>query len=647
MKAILHLAFIAITVMGLLSPAAKSIETIRPDGQGVIDLAPAMEALYEPTGRASLEEVRNSTEFRRIEGERPNFGFRPGSVWGRVRLDLTALPLRRWLFVWDLTFIDTADVYVLDDDGTVLGHQRMGTLVGPPADKATFHWFDLFEFRSEPVTLYVRNDSRYALRVDSKLMNALAYGRDEARLNLTYGLLNGALGVVAVLFGGLGLLIRSRLHAYGCLLALSVAGTNLMVSALNRPLGLTLSPGDDWVMAQFPILGVKVFLVLFVAEFCGTGKHWPRLYGLMLAAGAAASLIQVWSVFAAPYQALEISTIVYYGAATLVLLMIFADPKVRRNIRAATAIAVVPFLALSVLHLIAFNNWAPNILPFEGGFQHFLDIGFVLLLVCFLVAVGYMARDQLQSIVLQRTAQLAEANRVTEVALASEQSAREHLRTFIQMATHEFKNPLATIDGAAQVLSLLVEPDNREINSRLTEIRDAVQRIVGLISLCLSGERYEKLRASFGRFNLAAKLERVILRNQGREPSQLLVRTSNMPESCVADAGLLGIALDALIDNARRYGPAVGAIEIDVRASDTSLICSVSDRGPGIHPDDARHVFKKYYRSERNAGISGTGIGLHLVQVIANLHGGSIAYAPRPGGGAVFTLTIPLDQAAT
>ena len=476
-------------------------------------------------------------------------------------------------------------------------------------------------------------------------MTALDYGRNEARLSLTYGLLTGAIGVIGVLFGGVAVLTRSRLYVYGSLLALSVAGTNLMVSALNRPLGLTLSPGDDWLMAQFPMLGVKIFLVLFVAEFCDVGKHWPRLYRLMLAVGVAASLIQLWSVFAAPYHALEISTIVYYGAVVLVLLIIFADPMVKRGARVATAIAVVPFLALSVLHLIAFNNWAPDILPFEGLFQHLLDMGFVLLLVCFLIAVGYMAQDQLQSVVLHRTAQLAQANALTEKALSNELSARERLHTFIQMATHEFRNPLATIDGAVQILGLLVEPDNKEIESRLTDIRNSVDRIVGLITICLSGERYENLRASFSPFNPAAKLKRVIRRNQGRGGGKLLLHMSDLPSGCEGDSALLEIALDALTDNARRYGPVGGTIEISAWATEADLNYSIRDQGPGIPAEEVSQIFKKYYRSGKHGDVPGSGVGLYLVQVITDLHGGSIVYAPRQGGGADFTLTIPRVQA--
>jgi len=136
-------------------------------------------------------------------------------------------------------------------------------------------------------------------------------------------------------------------------------------------------------------------------------------------------------------------------------------------------------------------------------------------------------------------------------------------------------------------------------------------------------------------------VEQVIERNHHPEASPLAARIEDVPDSYVADPDLLGIALDALIDNARRYGPGDQPVTIALRGDDDCLTLMVEDRGPGIAPDEARHVFDKYYRCAASNALPGTGIGLHLVKTIAELHGGQAAYRPREGGGASFVLTIP------
>jgi signal transduction histidine kinase len=137
-------------------------------------------------------------------------------------------------------------------------------------------------------------------------------------------------------------------------------------------------------------------------------------------------------------------------------------------------------------------------------------------------------------------------------------------------------------------------------------------------------------------------LERVVERNREPGRADIVVTVSDLPELCVADAELLGIALDALIDNARRYGPADQKLEIQARGAEGRLELLVADRGPGVPDAEAERVFEKYYRGSAAKGIPGTGIGLHLVKAIAEMHGGKASCRPREGGGAEFAVVVPL-----
>lgn len=231
-----------------------------------------------------------------------------------------------------------------------------------------------------------------------------------------------------------------------------------------------------------------------------------------------------------------------------------------------------------------------------------------------------------------------------ERTLAAEQLARQRLRAFVDMATHEFKTPLAVIDSSTQMLQRLVDTEREGVGSRLALIRSSVRRVIELLETCLSGARIDDdFPAKFVAFSPAVLIQEVVERQRRHGAAVRTVDVSVLPTTCVADPDLLGIALDALLDNARRYGPADAPIDVTARQDGRLMTISVSDRGPGVATDEVPRIFDKYYRGSQSRGMPGTGIGLNLVRTIAELHMGVVGYAARDGGGAVFSLTIPLD----
>ncbi|MCG5240667.1 sensor histidine kinase [Azospirillum doebereinerae] len=267
-----------------------------------------------------------------------------------------------------------------------------------------------------------------------------------------------------------------------------------------------------------------------------------------------------------------------------------------------------------------------------------------------LISVLYVQRGRLARALRDANTRLEERvtarTRDIERALMGEQAARLRLRTFLDMATHEFKTPLAVIDSSAQMLERLVDAEQAGVGSRLSLIRRSVRRVVDLVETCLAGERVdEEIPLKPVTFAPAALVGTVVERQRGHGAIILVGDTAALPPTAIADPDLLAIALDALLDNARRYGTAKGgAIEVAAWWNGNALVLSVADRGPGVPEDESLRIFEKYYRGMDNRSTPGTGIGLNLVKTIAELHGGTVAYAPRDGGGSVFTLTVPLDR---
>ena len=112
---------------------------------------------------------------------------------------------------------------------------------------------------------------------------------------------------------------------------------------------------------------------------------------------------------------------------------------------------------------------------------------------------------------------------------------------------------------------------------------------------------------------------------------------------------LLAQLLDNLLDNAAKYSPAGTAIRLRVTVAETTVECSVEDRGSGIAPEDLPHIFEPFYRSEdaRRLGIIGAGLGLAVAQRIATALGGAIRVEAARDGGARFTFRLPKSSVNT
>jgi two-component system, OmpR family, sensor histidine kinase KdpD len=97
-----------------------------------------------------------------------------------------------------------------------------------------------------------------------------------------------------------------------------------------------------------------------------------------------------------------------------------------------------------------------------------------------------------------------------------------------------------------------------------------------------------------------------------------------------------------LLENVSKYTPAGSTVTLSAKAVAEQLVVSVADDGPGLPPGDEEAVFQKFTRGERESAIPGVGLGLAICRAIVEAHQGKINASQRPGGGAIFTFTLPL-----
>jgi signal transduction histidine kinase len=97
-----------------------------------------------------------------------------------------------------------------------------------------------------------------------------------------------------------------------------------------------------------------------------------------------------------------------------------------------------------------------------------------------------------------------------------------------------------------------------------------------------------------------------------------------------------------LLSNAVKYSPDGGPIDIGAEVAAEQVVVTIADHGIGIPASDLDRLFERYHRGSNVSGIVGTGVGLYLVKMVVDLHGGSIAVESREGEGARFTVRLPV-----
>ena len=223
---------------------------------------------------------------------------------------------------------------------------------------------------------------------------------------------------------------------------------------------------------------------------------------------------------------------------------------------------------------------------------------------------------------------------------------RRYAERYIQTLTHEMKSPLAAIRGAAELLDEEMPVDVRK--RFLENIRAETARSERLI------DRLLELSAIEGRASLEKPEEldfhAIVARaiDQARPLADaahviLTASADGAPATLRGDAFILRAAVSNLLENAIDFSPPGTAVGIAVSATDSRIILTIRDHGPGI-PDYAREkIFERFYSLRHHAAKrKGTGLGLTLVREAAELHGGTITLEPAEGGGTVAKLTLPL-----
>jgi two-component system, OmpR family, sensor kinase len=243
---------------------------------------------------------------------------------------------------------------------------------------------------------------------------------------------------------------------------------------------------------------------------------------------------------------------------------------------------------------------------------------------------------------------LAQQAAVLQEKLAEEQRLTLRQRNFVSMASHEFRTPLAIIDGHAQrLITMRDRLTANELAERALKVRGAVRRMTLLIDNLIGSARLIDgpidLYYQPTKVDLTALLREVCqLQRELTPEANILDVDDPRPFHVYGDAGLLSLVVGNLLSNAVKYSPGGGPIQVNAAREGAQIAVMIDDHGIGISEDDQHRVFEPYYRGNNTSGIVGSGVGLYLVRRIVDLHHGSVEVHSREGEGSRFTLRLPI-----
>ena len=214
---------------------------------------------------------------------------------------------------------------------------------------------------------------------------------------------------------------------------------------------------------------------------------------------------------------------------------------------------------------------------------------------------------------------------------------------FVAGVSHELRTPLTSIRGYTELLAMDerlpghvrsgLEVVERNADQLLVLVEDLLRTAGPVLALQpAEADLVQVVQQSVAAAGLRAVEAGVDLRVEA--PSRLVL---------ACDPVRLGQVLDNLLSNAIKYSPDGGPVTVRVARAGTTVQVQVADRGMGMRPEDAEHVFGRFFRSSnaRMSAIPGLGLGLAVVHEIVERHGGTIRCESAPGEGTVFTLTLP------
>jgi two-component system OmpR family sensor kinase len=233
-----------------------------------------------------------------------------------------------------------------------------------------------------------------------------------------------------------------------------------------------------------------------------------------------------------------------------------------------------------------------------------------------------------------------------EKAFAERQASENRLRQFLADASHELRTPLASIRGYAELFRIGAARKPADTEKAMSRIEDESERMGALVENLLTLARLDQVpEVARKPVDLAMLASDAAGDARAIAPDRQIELRAVSPVTVMGDASQLRQVLGNLVRNALVHTPAGTRIELSVQVLGSDAEVEVRDHGHGLPTDDTDALFERFWRADpgRGRGRAGAGLGLSIVAAIVEAHGGHVSAANADGGGAVFTIRLPVS----
>ncbi|MFJ3926227.1 ATP-binding protein [Streptomyces sp. NPDC090022] len=236
-----------------------------------------------------------------------------------------------------------------------------------------------------------------------------------------------------------------------------------------------------------------------------------------------------------------------------------------------------------------------------------------------------------------------------EVSVAELRRLEAQARRFVADVSHELRTPLAAMSAVTDVLDANVPHLNRDAGEALQLISAGTSRLSGLVNDLMEISRFDAGAAelSLDEIDLAEFVHRTLTARGWQDEVETQLPRPGVLRARV-DPRRLDVVIANLVGNALRHGAPPVRLSMSVREEEAGAVWAVievTDNGTGIAEGSLPHIFERFYKaSTARARSESSGLGLAIAAENVHLHGGHISAANLPGGGAAFTVELPLHR---
>ena len=236
--------------------------------------------------------------------------------------------------------------------------------------------------------------------------------------------------------------------------------------------------------------------------------------------------------------------------------------------------------------------------------------------------------------------------RASELAEAYQKLAEQDLarREFLTNIAHELRTPLMVASGYLQMLQRGIV-SGEQLTAGIDAVTRNVQRITTLVNDILFLQEMDLVLPEFQAVNMNEVAQHVVEKYSSvatKLSVDLRLIPNPSPTPVSGDSKSLERALMALVDNALKFSPKGGDVEIRLSKKDDSILVAVEDHGIGIAPENMPRIFDRFYHLEKHEDdlFGGVGLGLAIIRQVIKQHQGQLDVSSEPGKGSVFTMTL-------